>query len=50
MHARQKLWPQGVETGLVKMSKQIEQDSCSSDRNSAGRDMVCLKGYTLNKK
>ncbi len=50
MHDEQKLWPQGVETGLVKTSKQIEQVNCSSDRNSPGNDIVCLKANRLIEK
>lgn len=34
MQSLQKLWPQGVETGSVKMSRQIEHKNCSFDRKN----------------
>lgn len=35
MQAWQKLWPHGVETGLLNTSRQIEQVNWSSDRKAA---------------
>lgn len=40
MQAWQKLWPHGVDTGLVKTSRQMEQVNWSSDRKAAGRAMA----------
>lgn len=42
MQERQKLWPHGVDTGLVKTSRQMEQENCSSDRKSTGTDIVWI--------
>lgn len=40
MQLMQKLWPHGVDEGLVNMSRQIEHRNCSSDRKLPDRDIL----------
>lgn len=40
MHPKQKLWPQGVDDGLVNRSRQMEHWNCSSDNKLPGKDIL----------
>lgn len=40
MQAMQKLWPHGVDEGLLNTSKQIEHWNCSSDRKLPYKDIL----------
>lgn len=47
MHPKQKLWPQGVDDGLVKRSRQMEHWNCSSDKKLPCKDILWKKGESV---
>lgn len=47
MHPKQKLWPQGVDDGLVNRSRQMEHWNCSSDKKLPCNDILWKKGESV---
>lgn len=46
MHPKQKLWPQGVDDGLVNRSRQMEHWNCSSDNKLPCKDILWANKWT----
>lgn len=47
MHPKQKLWPHGVDDGLVNRSRQMEHWNCSSDKKLPSKDILWKKGESV---